>query len=71
MAAVDKDCTSLKYASEDLKNDRDVFMAAVKTNGTARALEHASEELKDDRGIVMADMRKSGHVFVKKYGYAL
>ena len=46
LAAVAKNGLALRYASETLKNDRDVVLAAVAQNGLA--LEYASETLKND-----------------------
>ena len=41
----------LKYASKELKNNRDFVLAAIKQEG--RALEFASEELKNNSDIVI------------------
>ena len=46
LAAVTRNGFALKYASETLKDDRDVVLAAVAQNGFA--LEYASETLKND-----------------------
>ena len=42
---------ALEDATEELKGDREIVMAAVSQNGSA--LERAAEELKGDREIVM------------------
>ena len=52
MAAVKQDYRALTYASDELKNDKEVLMAAVAQDG--RALEYASPELKRDKEVVMA-----------------
>ena len=55
--AVKRNGFTLKYASDELKNDAEVVLAAI--NGgdewgcSAKALEFASDELKDDKSIVM------------------
>ena len=46
LAAVAQNGWVLEYASETLKNDRDVVLAAVAKNGLA--LQYASETLKND-----------------------
>ncbi len=46
------------YASEELKNDKEVVLEAVKTNGFA--LNDASEELKSDKEIVLEAVKKVG-----------
>ena len=43
---------ALLYISEDLKNDGEIVLAAVKQNGMA--LSYASRDLKSDRGVVLA-----------------
>jgi lambda repressor-like predicted transcriptional regulator len=50
----------LDNASEELKADKEIVMAAVEQNGNA--LEHASEELKADKEIVMAAVKENGYV---------
>jgi hypothetical protein len=42
----------LKFASENLKNDKDIALAAVKDNG--HALRYASDDLKKDKDVVKA-----------------
>jgi len=51
MAAVQQCDSALEYASEELKTDRKIALAAVKQNGWA--LEYASE-LKSDKNVVLA-----------------
>lgn len=52
LAAVARDGRALEYASDELKNDREIVLAAVKqTHG--RALEHASDELRNDRSFML------------------
>ena len=58
LRAVERDWRALQYASEELKGDREVVMAAIKH--TSWALEYASEELKGDREVVMAAVRQTG-----------
>jgi hypothetical protein len=43
---------ALKYASDELRGDREVVMAAVKQDGLA--LKYASDELRGDREVVLA-----------------
>ena len=43
--------TAIEYASEELRADKEVVMAAVKNDGFA--LEYASDELKADKELVM------------------
>ena len=50
----------LKDASDHLKRDSEIVMAAVKQNGNA--LEFASEDLQKDREIVMAAVKQNGWV---------
>ena len=40
---------ALRYASQELRGDREVVLAAVRQNGVA--LRYASPELKDDPGL--------------------
>jgi hypothetical protein len=49
---------ALEYASDDLKNDREVVLAAVQQNGLA--LEYASDDLKNDREVVLAAVQQDG-----------
>ena len=49
---VAEDHSSLRNLPDELRNDRDVVLAAVKKNGNA--LTWASKELRNDREIVLA-----------------
>ena len=50
----------LQYASEELRADREIVLAAVQDNGWA--LEYASDELRTDREIVLAAIQKDGRI---------
>ena len=52
LPAVTQDGHALNYASERLKDDKDVVLAAVTQYG--HALSYASERLKDDEDVVLA-----------------
>jgi CxxC motif-containing protein len=52
----------LEFASDELKNDREVVFAAVINDGSA--LRYASAELKNDREIVMAALKEDSYAFV-------
>ena len=58
MAAVSQNGLALEYATDEMKNDKDVVLAAVQNYG--RALEYASDELKNDKDVVMAAVRNDG-----------
>ena len=64
LAAVTKDGSYLKFASDKLKDDKEIVLAAVANNALEYpfkyALEFASEKIKDDREIVLAAVTKSG-----------
>ena len=47
LAAVTQNGNALQYASDELKNDKDVVLAAVTQNGNA--LGYASAELRNDK----------------------
>ena len=49
----------LKYASSDVRDDREVVMSAVSQDGWA--LEFASDELRADRDIVLAAVKHEGY----------
>ena len=49
---------TLHFASEALRADRDVALAAVAQDGSA--LEYASDALRDDKEIVLAAVRQNG-----------
>ena len=61
VAIFNDDTFSMEEASDALKNDREVVIAAVTRNGLA--LEYASNHLKNNKEVVMAA--------VKQYGYVL
>jgi hypothetical protein len=48
----------LQYASDDLKADKEVVLAAVTQNGNA--LQYASEDLKADKEVVLAAVTQNG-----------
>ena len=52
------DGSGLKDAPEELKNDREFVLQAVKKDGTA--LQYASKELQNDREIVMQAVKQNG-----------
>ena len=56
MAAVSKYGYNLQYASDELKNDKEVVLASVNKDGDA--LEFASDELKNDKEVVLAALNK-------------
>ena len=58
MEAVKQSGEALEYASEALKNDREIVLEAVKQNGDALA--YAGEDLKNDREIVLEAIKQSG-----------
>ena len=58
LAAVSKNGGALKYATEELKGDREIVLAAVSKD--ASALRFATEELRGDREIVLAAVSKDG-----------
>ena len=53
---------ALRYASGELRNDREVVLAAVEQRGLA--LSFASEELKNDREVVLAAVKQAPAAFV-------
>ena len=48
---------ALEYASERLRDDKDIVLAALGNDGMA--LEYASERLRDDYGIVLYAIRNN------------
>jgi hypothetical protein len=48
-----------QYASDELKNDRKVVLAAVIQNGYL--YQYASDALKNDREVVLAAVNQNGH----------
>merc|ERR1712070_376578 len=57
---------ALKFASEELKNDRSVVLAAVMQRGTA--LMYASEEMKCDYYVVLDAVRNNKMAIVHAKG---
>lgn len=55
---VKRKCSILCYASQELKNDRDVVIAAVKHDGYA--LQYVSNEMKNDKDVVMIAVEQDG-----------
>ncbi len=55
-----KDPSSLRYASEELRADREIVLAAVSQDGQGSALEYACKESKSDREIVLAAVSQDG-----------
>ena len=51
---------SLGWASDELRNDREVVLAAVAQNGCA--LQYASEELRSDKEVVLTAVAQNGNV---------
>ena len=61
LKAVKQNGWALEFASDELKNDREVVLEAVKEKGSAGfALEYASEELKNDRKVVLEAIKEYG-----------
>ena len=58
MSIAAQDGFDLEFASEELRADRQVVLAAVKQFGNA--LEYASKELRADREIVLAAVKRNG-----------
>ena len=58
MLAVQQDGSALCYASDNLKDDKEVVMAAVKNYGYA--LSDASDSLKADKEVCLAAIGNSG-----------
>lgn len=58
LAAVKRNGDLLEYASESLRNDKEVVLVAIKSyNCLASPLQYASAPLKDDRQIVSASAK--------------
>jgi hypothetical protein len=66
MLAVEQNGMALKFASEELRNDRSVVLAAVMMRGTA--LMYASEELKSDYYVVLDAVRNNKMAIVHAKG---
>ena len=59
--AVAQNGQALKHASNELKGDRTIVLAAVSQRGQAwRALSYASPEMKRDREVVTAAVQQNG-----------
>jgi len=54
----------LELVSEELKNDKEIILAAVKKHGFA--LKYASEKLKDDKEVVLAAVNQSSSALIDK-----
>eukprot|EP01044_Picomonas_judraskeda_P019513 COSAG03_NODE_4130_length_1673_cov_1.818933_2_plen_82_part_00 len=50
---------SLAYASERLRDSKEVVLAAVKNYGYSLSLQYASERLRDSEEVVLAGMENS------------
>lgn len=57
-ADVSQDVRALEYADVELKEDKEVAIAAVRQNGLA--LEYADAELNTDKEVVIASVRQRG-----------
>ena len=67
MTAVNRSGSALEFASETLKADKEVVMAAVQEKGSVGyALEYASETLKADKEVVMAAVQQNSSYAGKK-----
>ena len=51
---------ALQYASERLRDDKDVVLAAVKEDG--HTLQFVSDRLRDDKDVVMAAVKQEGYI---------
>ena len=58
LAAVQQNGDALRYASKDLRADREVVLTAVRQNGLA--LEFANDDLRADREVVLAAVQQAG-----------
>jgi vacuolar-type H+-ATPase subunit H len=58
LEAVKQHGHSLDYASEELKNDKEVVLEAVKQHG--HSIYYASEELKNDKEVVLEAVKQNG-----------
>ena len=50
----------MKNATDQLKNDREIVMEAVKSSTASGALQWVSDEIKNDRKIVLAAIQHAG-----------
>lgn len=64
LEAIKNDGEALKYASEELRGDKEVVLTALETNkddfGIKYTLKYASEELRGDREVVLAAINGDG-----------
>ncbi len=60
---VDENEISLEYASEELRNDREIVLEAIKNSGYA--ILYASEELQKDRNFIMKAVKECGYIYIK------
>ena len=63
MEALRDNSRALRFASEELKHEREVAIEAVRQNGNA--LQYDSQELKRDREVLMEAVRPSGRIVVR------
>ena len=59
LSAVRQDGRALKFASDELRNDREVVLRAVVKNKYKWALQYASEELRNDREFFLDAVKRS------------
>ena len=70
LAAVNLNIAALQYASDELKKDKDLVMAAVKEDEDA--LEYAADELKNDENVdLMAGVKLGKAIVLLFYVFAL
>lgn len=62
MVAVQNDGTALQFASDELRNDKDIVLNAVKQNGSSLKL--ASERLQNDKDIVMTAVQQNRYALM-------
>ena len=60
MVVVQNDGLALEFASDELKNDKEIVLLAISQYG--EALYYASDELRNDKEIVMAAIKQDGEV---------
>ena len=58
LAVMKKNGFLLEYTSDELKNDREVVIAAI-SNSNGQALKYASEQLKNDREVIFTALKYS------------
>ena len=57
---IKKNPLALRFASSELKNDKEVVMTAVGKFGFGDCVRHASDNLKNDREVVMTAVKNNG-----------